>query len=195
MELEKLNSKAKEIFLSVFSKTLDKEFKFNESTLDKSIFKFIQEITPIEHGLVSVGVITDYMICQAHAYREWEKWSRVFMASWFFSEKAISRFYEAKPGLKYYEDKWLSSFGLDRGDLKMSFISKEEHPMRKYIHMEAEESTKRRFLNQDVGYGLCVESTLMWSPMSEVCRICDYKQRCLEALKKAYPELYRLRTE
>ena len=117
------------------------------------------------------------------------------MVSWFFSEKAISRFYEAKPGLKYYEDKWLHSLGLNRSDLKLSFISKEEHPMRKYIHMEAEESTKRRFLNQDVGYGLCVESTLMWSPMSEVCRICDYKQRCLEALKKAYPELYRLRTE
>ena len=94
MELEKLNSKAKEIFLSVSSKTLDKEFKFNESTLDNTISKFIVAITPLEHGLVSVGVIVDYIICQAHAYREWEKWSRLFMASWFFSEKAISRFYE-----------------------------------------------------------------------------------------------------
>lgn len=63
---------------------IDKEFMFNESTLNKSIFKFIQEITPIEHGLVSVGVITDYMICQSHAYRDWSvfgsrcSWYRVF---------------------------------------------------------------------------------------------------------------------
>lgn len=195
MEQAKLKCKAKEVFLSVFSKTLDESFKFNDYTLSTTISKFIDTITPIEGGLISLGMVVDYMICQSHAFREWDKWSDRFSASWFFSERAISRFYESKPGLKFYENKWLGELDIDREQLKLSFLSKEEHPMRKFIHMESEEGTKMRFLNQDVGYGLCVGSTLMWSPMSEACRKCNYKQKCLESLKFTYPELYRLRTE
>ena len=48
MEQAKLKCKAKEVFLSVFSKTLDESFKFNDYTLSTTISKFIDTITPIE---------------------------------------------------------------------------------------------------------------------------------------------------
>lgn len=184
------------MFLQIFPLTVDKTYKVPVKVVESVSAKTSQLIFDREKGMVSVGLIVDYIISQCYIWREWENWKYRFSLSWVFGSKAIDRFYTQKPGVKYYQDIWLSEFGLDREKFKTYFdnIGK-EHPMRKYIYMESEEYSKSRFINTDMGYALCVQSTLLWSPMSKWCTQCSNATRCKELLIKTYPELYRLRIE
>ena len=70
-----------------------------------------------------------------------------------------------------------------------------EHRLAKYIFLQSEELTKKRFLNTETGLMMCVCNTTGWSPLSPTCQVCKNVDECKVYTKKSYPELYRIRIE
>ena len=147
-----------------------------------------------EYTGLSQERIVDYCVCQAYAIARFpEEYIKRWKASHSFGKKALARFAGAKQPHRYYEDKWLKTNGLNRNYLLESIRDKSKHPLYKYIYYEYEDNTKARICNTEAGYYICGISTLLWTPLSPICRICVKAEKCKERTKKMYPELYRLR--
>jgi hypothetical protein len=138
--------------------------------------------------------IIDYCICQVHAISRFSvDYLRKWNVSHSFGKKALKRFNEEN--WKYSEDAWLKRYGFSRNGLLGILSGNREHPLHKFIFPEYEENTKRRMLNTEVGFYICLVSTLLFTPFSPVCRKCNNKEKCREATKEKYPELFRIRIE
>lgn len=112
-----------------------------------------------------------------------------------FGKAYIERFANAKAGRIHYENEWLESIGLSRAALYAKAGRSSSHALAPYVYLVAEDSTKRRMLNSEVGYMLCQASTLGWTPFSPCCQNCDFADPCKKETENKYPELYRLRIE
>lgn len=139
--------------------------------------------------------IVDFCICQAYRVyccdaKHTEKWG----VQQYFGNKAIESFISTNKNRKYYEDKWLGE-KVSRHKLLSLIVNRKEHPQYKFIFPQYEEGTKKRMLNTDVGYYICGQSTLLWTPFSPTCQICTKIEACKQRIQQAYPELYRIRTE
>lgn len=146
------------------------------------------------YGEVGLERMVDYCVCQVYRISEFgadylPRW-KVFHS---FGVKVLTRFVTRKPGLKYYEDKWLARFKLTREDLLREIEDRSVHPLFRFIYPDYEDATKRRALSTEVGYYICGVSTLLWTPFSSVCRSCVKSKACKVRTKKLYPEIYRLR--
>jgi len=193
MEEKELKERTMKVFVDIFIKGVHKPFPFGQGSTEQAIAKFLDAFQKTERSdLIPFGRVVDYLIYQCHKWREFNKWRNISL-SWFFGDTAIQKFYEAKAGCAYYENLWLQSLNEDRDNLKNAFQSKQNHPMRAYIEMPSEDSTKARFLNEEHGYTLCVQSTLLYAPSSSVCKQCNFSKKCIELLKTTYPELHRFR--
>ena len=132
----------------------------------------------------------DYCICQVYAvHRFGQDYLHRWNACHSFGEKAVSRFLQNRS--MYHEDKWLSACGLSRSKLFLQFTG--NHPLLKFVFPEYEENTKRRMLNTETGFYICLVSTLLWTPFSPVCNKCHNQEKCREITKQKYPELYCIR--
>ena len=114
-----------------------------------------------------------------------------------FGKTAFSKYQQMSSKQKTYaEDQWLKDVCLTRSYLNsLISINKQAHPLAKYIYMPAEEGTKRRCVNTDIGLVICTTSTLMWSPFSATCQSCEKADECKLITEEKYPELYRIRIE
>lgn len=65
----------------------------------------------------------------------------------------------------------------------------------KFLYPEYEDATKCRRIGTEAGLYVCSLSTLLWTPLSPVCRECTMAEKCREMTCERYPELYRLRVE
>lgn len=140
--------------------------------------------------------IVDFCICQVYAISRFPKeYVQRWKVTHSFGAKALTRFKQTKQAHRYYEDKWLKSNGLNRYSLLEPIRDRSSHPLYKYIYPDYEDKTKARVMNTDAGYYICGVSTLLWSPLSPVCRQCTHAEKCKERTQKTYPELYRLREE
>ena len=179
------------VYTEIVTRLVNKTFRFSQGgKTTRTISKFLDEFEK-EYGTITKERLVDFCICTAHIYRVREKWT----IQQVFGPTSLSRFKESKQGKVYYEDKWLSEGQLTREYLYNLIADRKEHPQAKYIHVLSEEGTKRRLLNQRVGYLLCQTSTLGWSPVSETCKQCDFQQECENETQRKYPELYRIRLE
>lgn len=139
--------------------------------------------------------IVDFCVCQAYRVnccdtKHTEKWG----VQQYFGNKAIESFISTNKNRKYYEDKWLGE-KVPRHKLLSLIANRREHPQYKFIFPQYEEGTKKRMLNTDVGYYICGQSTLLWTPFSPTCQMCTKSETCKQRTQQAYPELYRIRTE
>ena len=145
--------------------------------------------------------IVDYIVYQIYRTRDTIEqgynWKPNFLFTSYSIEKYRRQFIDesGKSGMNYYINRWLDDAELTRGDLVKIIEDPKPNSMRKYIYMESEEQTKKRFLNTEVGYMLCQRSTTGWAPLSETCNRCEYKKQCKQATAKRLPELVRLRKE
>lgn len=145
--------------------------------------------------------VVDYAVYQIYRNRKTLEggyaWSPRMMFTDFAVEKYRAQFMseDGKSGMNYYIDQWLDENELSRAQLTAMIADPKPNKMRKYIYMEAEEMTKRRFINTEGGYLLCQSSTTGWSPKSEACGECSYRKRCEEDTERRLPELVRLRRE
>lgn len=108
---------------------------------------------------------------------------------------AIKKFKERKREMTFYENSWLQIYKINRKDLVALIQDRTQHPLAEYIYLESEDHTKSRFLNQEIGYMLCQQSTLGWTPASPACQTCKFISDCQEETKTKYPEIYKLRRE
>lgn len=151
---------------------------------------------------VSDGRIVDFVVYQIYRFRDLiaikgSRWN----ITWCFSDKAIQKFKcqfldsGGKAGMLYYIDQWLDEGGLNRGMLEGMICERKHHRLAKLIYISSEDSTKKRFLNTEMGLALCSRSTTGWTPKSPVCNSCNNAEKCMRITEKKYPELVRLRKE
>lgn len=150
----------------------------------------------------SDGRIVDFVVYQIYRYREMigvkgTKWNLL----WCFSDTAVKKFQhqfldeKGKSGMMYYIDQWLSEADLNRGVLEGMITDSSKHRLAKFIYLPSEDGVKKRFINTDLGYLLCLQNTTGWAPESPVCSKCNNFDKCCESTKKMFPELVRLRKE
>lgn len=166
-------------------------FKFSDGgATERTLTNFIAAIEK-EFGAVTAERMVDFCICVAYAFRSTKKWS----IKQVFGKMSVKRLKENGKANRYYEDKWLSSISLNRQSLISMIADRSVHPQAKFIHVAAEEPTKKRMLGSEVGYVICQTSTLGWSPLSENCAKCPHVDKCRKETERKYPELYRIRVE
>lgn len=193
---ERLIKQIKSIYTEIAKRLIDPSFKFPDGGATKrKLSKWIKDFTTVCGGEINSSRIVDYCVFQLHKNRTAEFQQR--LAPNVFGKTALGKYKSMSSREKtYMENQWLSEANLTRAYLN-SLISehKKEHPLAKYIYMEAEESTKKRCLNTMAGYAICQVSTLRWSPFSETCNVCDYADKCQRETERRTPELYRIRIE
>lgn len=191
MANEKLIKQTITVYTEIVRRLVNPTFRFSQGGATiKTISNFL-DLFAQEYGTVTNERLVDFCVCTAYAYRDREQWT----VKQIFGPSSLKRLRESKQGKAYYENSWLSSAQLSREYLLNLIIDKKEHPQAKYIYVQSEESTKRRLLNQGVGYLLCQTSTLGWSPLSETCKRCDFINECKKETQSKFPELYRIRVE
>ena len=191
MENEKWIKNTIKVFSEIEKKLVDSSFRFSQGGSTARVLSKFIGLFEKEFGAITKERMVDFCICTAHAYRSRETWT----INQAFGPSSIKRLKESKRGARYYEDQWLEGGGLSRDALIQLIADRSEHPLAKYIFQESEEQTKMRLLNRPVGFVICQQSTLGWSPLSAACGGCKFIEQCKQETGKKYPELYRIRVE
>ncbi len=179
------------VFTEIQRKTSDPSFKISQGGANLRLLSNFLKLFEKEFGNVTRERLVDFCICTSRAFRNRDSWT----ISQIFGPASIKRLRTSQHRARYFEDKWLKENGLTRAYLINLIADRNKHPLSKYIYMKSEEQTKSRFLNTEIGFGLCLSSTLGWSPLSESCSKCKFKEQCEIETEKNYPELYRIRKE
>ena len=179
------------VYTEIQRRLVDPTFKFSQGGATIRTLSNFLDLFAKEYGTVTKERLVDFCVCTAYAYKNRSMWT-VKQA---FGPASIKRLKESKQGKAYYEDSWLSNAQLSREYLVNLIIDRREHPQAKYIYVHSEEHSKKRLLNQEVGYLLCQTSTLGWSPVSDACQQCNFTERCKKETQSKFPELYRIRVE
>jgi hypothetical protein len=185
MEREGRIKAAIRIFSFLMQKTVSHAFSFPGGKLARNrVFTCVNTL-PEER-------IVDYCVCQVYAVSRFgADYVRKWNASHSFGQKAVERFEGNRA--QYHEDKWLQQHGLSRNGLLVLLSGK--HPLQKFIFPGYEEYTKARMLGTEVGFYICLVSTLLWTPFSPACKKCSYSEKCRKITRQKYPGLFRLRVE
>ena len=191
MASENLIKQTVTVFTEIQRRLVDPTFRFSQGGATIRTLSNFLDLFEKEFGSVTKERLVDFCVCTAYTYRNRQNWT-VKQA---FGPSSIKRLKESKQGKAYYENSWLSSAQLSREYLVNLIIDRREHPQAKYIYVPSEEASKKRLLNQEVGYLLCQTSTLGWSPVSDACKQCNYTEKCKKATQSKFPELYRIRVE
>lgn len=188
---EQLIKKIKLVYKTIQKKVINPAFQFSEGGItNQQISKVLSELIK-QFGGVSDERVVDFCICAAYNFRQ----QKEFHIRSVFSKASVKRLSQQTKSHRYYEDNWLSEKGINRKYLEDLIPHKKDHPLQKFVYMYSEEGTKRRMLNEKVGYILCQASTLGWSPLSESCSQCNFIEDCKQETQRKYPELYRIREE
>lgn len=191
---ERILKKIKTVYTEIVRRLIDPSFTFpGGGQPAKQLSIFVEQFTKMCGGELNYDRIVDYCIFQCHKNRTFPH--QRGLAPKTFGKTAMNKYRTmASKEKRFMEDKWLAEASLNREYLVRLIVEK-EHPMAKYIYMPAEEATKMRGLNTDVGFVICLASTLMWSPFSDTCSVCRHSDKCKKETECRFPELYRLRIE
>lgn len=192
---ERLKKTIKAIYAEIVHEAIDKTFSFpNGGLVDRRLSQFVEQFAQLCGGELNGTRLVDYCIFQIHKNRQSPYQHK--LAPNAFGTTALQKYRQMSSKQKRYaEDRWLEDNSLTRSQLYALVADKKAHPQAKYVYMAAEESTKRRFHNTNMGLAICAASTLMWSPFSAACQECGNAGRCKEETERRYPELYRIRLE
>ncbi len=192
--MQKLNKQAIRLFSYLMRKTLVPIFSFPGGKLAFDKVDACLASLAKEYGELGEQRLVDFCICQVYTmYKFGEEYIPKWRLSHSFGDKALERFIKRKQGQKFFEDRWLKEYGLNRELLCEYIEDRSEHPYFKFIYPEYEEATKRRLLSSELGYYICGVSTLMWTPFSLSCQQCANAEKCEVRTQRIYPEIYRIR--
>ncbi len=202
MELQERTIRVSRMIEAVIRRCIKPKYRFpggpNLIVLENGMKK-LSVLWPYE-GIADERVV-DYLVYQIYRTRETLEKGYGWKPDFLFSDYSLTKYRKqfiddgGKSGMNYYINQWLDSYELSRGELVKMIEEPKPNSLRKYVYMESEEVTKRRFLNTECGYLLCQRNTTGWAPQSDTCKICDYKKQCEQATGKRLPELVRLRKE
>lgn len=170
---------------------VDSKFKFAQGGLYIKAATKVLEAIAGTFGAVTDGRIVDYCVRAAYMNRE----TQFRSLNSLLSVRYVKMLKNAERGMVFYEDTWLKEGGLSRDKLIHLIIDRSTHPLASLISTPAEETTKTRMHNMEVGYTLCQSATLGWTPTSPACQDCIFVDRCRANTRIKYPELFRLREE
>ncbi len=188
---EKLIKQTTTVFTAIITKLVDPTFKFSNGGATTKLLRTFLGRFEKEFGAVTSERLVDFCVCAAYTFRD----RTPVPVQQVFGPKTIQRMKEQKRGHLFYQNQWLEAVSLSRNALVDLIKDRKEHPQAKFIYVQSEEFTKRRQLNQKVGYFICQTSTLGWSPLSEACQNCSFVADCQKETERKYPEIFRLRIE
>lgn len=196
METREKNRWAERVFTFLMREAIDPGFRFPGGGLAQKTIADCVEKLDEGTGKLSREKVVDFCICQVYAITFYDK---QYLSRWkvahSFGSKALERFRSTHRARKYYEDIWLNKLGISRTGLVDIIRDRSQHPLTKFIYPEYEDSTKARKVGTEAGLYVCSVSTLMWTPFSPVCSVCDQAMVCQQMTREQYPELYRIREE
>ncbi|MDR2913410.1 MAG: hypothetical protein LBV74_01010 [Tannerella sp.] len=165
---------AKRVFAFLVKQTANPVFVFpGGGAVQKTVSACMDSLEYHLSCELSPERITDYCICQACAVHSFGKdYLRKWNVSHSFGQKAIQRFLDSNSKKKYFEDVWLRKNRLSRTAILEIFQDRRLHPLARFIFPEYEETTKKRLLNTEAGFCICILSTLLWTPFSGACNAC-----------------------
>lgn len=183
------------LFTFLWKQAVDGGFRFPGGSLAlKTVSAGLDSLR--RSAVLSDERMVDFCVCQAYAV---SRFGKAYLTRWkpahSFGKKARERFSRETRASRYHEDAWLKAAGISRKELLGLIKSKRKHPQARFVYPSYEDGTKARALGTQAGYYICGVSTLLWTPLSPVCRRCPKAGACEERTKLAYPELYRLRKE
>lgn len=177
--------------ITVLARTVNPDFKFSQGGRNMTALENFFQAFERLYKTSEPTKIVDCVVFLVHRNK-----NHHFSIPTLLSETGVKKFGDSSKSLKYFEDKWLADNNLSRTSLyKHVCVDRSAHPLAKFMFVESEESTKLRFLNDEVGLELCTASTLGWSPMSQACQKCKFIDTCKKITQKNYPELFRIRSE
>lgn len=196
MERNERSEALRRLFTLLVRHTIQPSFRFPGAgaarrTLEACIATLDEKLPYVgSECLVDFCVSQAYrMAClQAPAGRRWT-------VAHAFGKRAVERYLEQRPAMRYFEDRWLESCRISREALIRKIERPREHPYACFLYPEYEEPTKRRRISTPAGYAVCCISTLLWTPFSPSCRRCSNAPQCRDATRRLYPELFRLRCQ
>jgi hypothetical protein len=197
MEREESSRFVKHVFASLVRQTVSSGFRFPEGAAANRNVEACLRALEEKNGSLGRIRMVDFCICQVFALSRFgaHYLSGKWKAGHSFGKRALERFSATTSRSRYFEDRWLSRYGLSRCKIMEENRSRKEHPMFKFIYPEYEEATKKRMQGQEVGFYLCLVSTLLWTPFSPTCARCPEAEKCKVATERRYGELYRIRME
>ncbi|KAA6302895.1 MAG: hypothetical protein EZS26_001065 [Candidatus Ordinivivax streblomastigis] len=198
MEKEESSKFIQQVFSDLVKQTVLPGFKFPGGAVsDRNLEASLTALKEKNRSEAGRNRIVDFCICQVFALSEFEKnyLSTKWKISHSFGKRALERFAASTPRSRYYEDQWLFKHGLSREKILEKNRSRKQHPLFKFIYPEYEEVTKKRMQGKEVGFYVCLVSTLLWTPFSPTCTRCLNVEKCKAATQRKYGELYRIRIE
>ena len=108
------------------------------------------------------------------------------------SEKGFERFLKVKDWFKSKQAKTNNIKNKVKLYKKLSSDDKKTFSSFKYLN-KYEEQDKRLFFNTLNGFELCLNSTTLYNPSSNLCRKCSFKNLCLKVLIKHNKNLFKYR--
>ena len=175
----------------VLSKCINPMLSVSEGYRNRKIIEQFLEMAQEDYGSVSDERIVDICVSIGFYFKKVPFPSIESI----FGKTAYNKCRNTGKQLRYYEDQWLEKHKISRDHLMRLIMDRTVHPLAKFIYVPSEDSTKRRYLNTEMGYAVCQASTLGWCPLSEICAKCMYIEECKDSTRKKYPEIFRLREE
>lgn len=186
----------KRVFTQLVRDTIWEDFTMpNGGSTDRYIGECYDKLVH-RYGTVSVERLVDFCIRQVYAISRFHNgYRKHWNVSHSFSKKAITRYIEPTKQIKIHEDRWLNCYGVSRIKYLSMIEDRSKHPLSIFIYPQYEEQTKRRWASEKLGYIICWNSTMMWTPFSPTCQICINAELCRMHTERVHHELYRIRCE
>jgi hypothetical protein len=198
MEKEEGNKYIKQVFSDLVRQTVSSSFKFpGGAVAERSLDACLSALKEKNRSFAGRDRMVDFCVCQVYVLSKYEEnyLSGKWKVSHSFGKRALERFAGSTARSRYYEDQWLFKQGLSREKIQEGNRSRKKHPLSKFIFPEYEEVTKKRMSGKEVGFYICMVSTLLWTPFSPTCTRCLNAEKCKAATERKYGELYRIRLE
>lgn len=180
------------IYQAITKKAYNNQKSFPGGGKDMRMMENFVNLLSKEYGNVSNERIVDYCVSLLH-YRQ--DTPRTLTINLVFGKASIDKYKRFNKGKRFFEDKWLQEYGLERTQLLKLIKERTKHSLSKYIYIEAEDVTKSRSVKLWLGPSFCERTTTLFTPFSPICQDCKMKEECIENTKRLFPELYRIRMD
>lgn len=176
----------KKYYLLFTKKIFQKEIEGLSQTEEKLLISFEKYLVDQYSRSVGSLFLYDYFAFQYEYWLGLDTWigKGKIPVSWIVGKKAIGRWI-SRP----YRDLTKARAIIKQYQIPPIIEEKTEKINVTKIQ-EWEELEKSRFHNTEEGLGLCVHTTSLFNPNSDLCVTCTSQEKCKEILKKDYPLVY-----
>lgn len=180
------------IYQKIYRRACDAPMYKVEGSKDTATIQSFLKLIDKKYSLASIGnqFIYDYITFQFNYWTQKDtRFGKSVPIGWVFGAKAFKRWLERPNHWKHHTAKNLAVKGITPGILIGLNFKK---PNALEIH-QSEEQEKLRFLNDEIGFANCIESTTLYNHLSEYCQKCIHVLECKNLLKVNYLNVYLLR--